>query len=106
MSNRISPTGIAIHDGWQPVTHRDPSPTPVYKDQRDRPLDLILTPKERSKAAVAYCALMDSVRQANRNDTAQAAADALARLDRELELEPMKNRDGVIDLAPIRGGAL
>lgn len=57
------------------VVHRELDPKPSNPDG----LDFILTPAERDLARIAALQLERRRRELNRRDTAQAAADALAR---------------------------
>ena len=70
--DRITSTGIALHDSWKPA---------VQSEQKADPMafDLVLTPQELDQVALAKCHLEAHVRRLNRLDTAQAVADELVR---------------------------
>lgn len=61
-------SGIAVHDGWETVTEREPSYAPEYADERDRPLEFVLTPQERDRAALAAIHLEANRRRLNKRD--------------------------------------
>lgn len=84
MANLYDTRPAGLHTNAQPVTEREWKPEPVERapsDPRDMPLDFVLTPQERTQAAIDYCAMQAHVRRLNRLDTAQAVADELVRRD-------------------------
>lgn len=66
-------------NGWKVVTPR----APTYDAPPDG-LPFVLTPRERDMAAVWQLQLERDRRERNKRDTAQQAADALARFDAEV----------------------
>ncbi len=59
----MRPTGL--HSYAQPVTDREPNLAPQYADERDRPLEFVLTPRERDRAAMAAIELESHRRRLN-----------------------------------------
>lgn len=61
---------------WKPLTERDPDPNPpqLAPDDPGRPLDFVLTPRERDKALLGTLALEDRRRRLNREDDARDLA--------------------------------
>lgn len=69
---------IAVQDRWKPLVEREPSHAPECADERDRPLDFVLTPRERDQVALAKLYLERRRRELNRRDTARDMESALA----------------------------
>lgn len=70
---------IAKHPVWKPLVERDSDPNPPKYEADDpgRPLDFVLTPRERDIALLGTLELEKRRRQLNRDDTARELAVAL-----------------------------
>lgn len=65
-------SGIAVQDRWKPVAEREPSHAPEYADERDRPLEFVLTPQDRDLAAMAAIHLEANRRRLNKRDKGES----------------------------------
>lgn len=65
-------SGIAVQDRWKPLVEREPSHAPEYADERDRPLEFVLTPQERDRAALAAIHLEANRRRLNKRDKGES----------------------------------
>lgn len=61
-----------LHSYAKPLVEREPSHAPEYADERDRPLDYVLTPQERDRAALAAIHLEANRRRLNKRDKGEA----------------------------------
>lgn len=66
----MRPNGL--HSYAKPVTEREPSLAPEYADERDRPLEFVLTPQDRDVAALAAIHLEANRRRLNKREKGEA----------------------------------
>ena len=65
---------IACAPNWRPVTESELRPAPV-RDERDVPMDFVLTPRERDAVQLARLDLERNRRRRNAADRAMANAE-------------------------------
>jgi hypothetical protein len=66
----MRPNGL--HSYAKPLVEREPRNAPEYADERDRPLDFVLTPQEQDRAALAAIHLEANRRRLNKREKGEA----------------------------------
>lgn len=66
----MRPNGL--HSYAKPLVEREPGNAPEYADERDRPLEFVLTPQERDRAALAAIHLEANRRRLNKREKGEA----------------------------------
>lgn len=61
-----------LHSYAKPLVEREPSNAPEYADERDRPVEFVMTPQDRDVAALAAIHLEANRRRLNKRDKGES----------------------------------